>query len=172
MVTAKRLALEICFTLYAHATQAKKPSKAVRKWDGKTPYGVHPLWCATTLLHETTLPEELRQRGAEALLYHDIPEDTTQTMFLEHTPSDVLRLVEDMTFAGGSAEEMERVWERSAEVRLLKLFDKVSNLLDGAWMDAEKRAKYQQYTRRLTDDVALNYGELNIVRIARALTGE
>lgn len=170
MVSAKRFALEICFALYAHETQAKKPSKAVRKWDGKTPYGVHPLWCATTLLHETALPEDVRQRGAEALLYHDIPEDTTQTTLLEGTPSDVLQLVVDMTFAGGSAEEMELVWERSKEVRLLKLYDKVSNLLDGAWMDALKREKYQQYTRRLADDVALNYGELNIVRIARALT--
>src|SRR4030065_110606 len=30
-----------------------KPSKEVRKRDGKSPYSVHPIWRATMILHET-----------------------------------------------------------------------------------------------------------------------
>jgi len=50
----------IAYTFRAHGEGATKPSKAVRKWDGRTPYAVHPVWCAMTLLTETTLPEDLR----------------------------------------------------------------------------------------------------------------
>jgi len=174
MVNANELLKQVYFTLKAHGDCARKPSKAFRKWDGSTPYAVHPLWCATTLLHETALPEELRVRGAEALLYHDILEDTTLELvdfYNRHTSVEVMRLVVDMTFKGGSSEEMLLVWQKSAEVRLLKLYDKVSNLLDAAaWMDAVKLERYRQYTRRLADDVAANFGELSIVKIARAIS--
>ena len=157
----------ISYSVLSHAEHPTKESHAFRKWDNRTPYGIHPVWCAMTLLQETALPDELREAGAEALLFHDILEDTTANL-PEDTNHRVRGLVEGMTFAG-SNEEMEHVWERSPEIRLLKLYDKVSNLLDGVWMDAEKLERYRAHTRRLTDDVESRYGLLNIVRIARAL---
>lgn len=54
-------------------------------------------------------------------------------------------------------------------MRLLKLFDKVSNLLDATWMKRDKWKAYVCHTLRLTDDVERAYGDLNIVRIARAI---
>ena len=45
-------------------------------------------------------------------------------------------LVREMTFESFQ-EEVEHLWSRSAEARLLKLYDKVSNLLDGSWMKAQ-----------------------------------
>lgn len=157
----------ISYSILAHAERPTKASKAVRKWDGRTPYGVHPVWCAMSILQETLLPEEIREVGAEALLFHDLLEDTTAGL-PEGTSDRVRELVEGMTFAS-SDEEMEKVWERTAEVRLLKLYDKASNLLDGAWMAPEKLERYRAYARLLADDVELQYGLLNIVRIARAL---
>lgn len=168
MMNAQDLADWVAYTLVTHATMAKKPSKAIRKWDGATPYGVHPAWCAMTILQEPSLPEEVRVRGAATLLYHDITEDTLGSLPSE-TPKDVVQGVHDMSFAGGSAEEMELVWGKPPEIRLFKLYDKVSNLLDSAWMSGEKLSRYQRYTQWLAEDVALNYGELNIVRMARAL---
>ena len=152
----------------AHNTKPVASHKAFRKWDGKTPYSIHPIWCAMTLLHETALPGELRSTGAEALLMHDILEDTTAD--LPGWTSDKTRLlVNEMTFAS-TDEEMNLVWSRRPFVRLLKLYDKVSNLMDGAWMSDGRRRAYIKYTRKLADDVGKNFGELNIVKITRALT--
>lgn len=164
---AKQLLEGISHSILSHANLPTKPSKAVRKWDGKTPYGVHPAWCAMSILQEAALPEEIREVGAEALLFHDLLEDTTAAL-PEGTGARVRELVEGMTFTS-SDEEMEKVWERSAEIRLLKLYDKASNLLDGVWMTPEKLERYRAYAHRLADDVESNYGLLNIVRIARAL---
>lgn len=166
-IGARWLEYAIGETILAHAEQPTKPSKAVRKWDGRTPYGVHPTWCAMTLLQEPALPEELRRDGAEVLLLHDRLEDTTAGL-PEGTNAYIRAMVEGMTFAS-SDEEMVKVWERTSEVRLLKLYDKVSNLLDGVWMTPEKLERYRAYTRRLSDDVEAHYGLLNIVKIARAL---
>lgn len=167
MLSASQLWNQINFCIRAHATQATKPSKAVRKWDGRTPYGIHPIWCAMTLLSETTLPEEIRVNGAQALLLHDILEDTTAEL-PDDTPTEVRALVEGMTF-DSSDEEMQLIWDRSLEIKLLKIYDKVSNLLDGSWMPVEKQARYAAYLLRLCDEVELHYGKLNIIQIARAI---
>lgn len=159
----------ISYSFRAHSEGASKPSKAFRKWDGRTPYGIHPTWCAMTFLTETTLPHDLRQRGTAALLLHDVLEDTTFGL-PEGMPEDVRRLVNEMTFES-SDEEMELIWSRSNEVRLLKLYDKTSNLLDAIWMSQEKKTKYTAYLLRLCETVQPLYGELNIIRIARAICG-
>lgn len=156
----------ISFVMSAHAdSQTKDP---VRRWDKKTPYSIHPIWCAMSLLHETLLPEGLRIRGSQALLLHDILEDTGMEIPSIVAPG-VIELVQDMSFSS-SAVEFEEIWNKSGEVKLLKLYDKVSNLMDGAWMSDEKSAKYRNFTRRLADLAYKNYGLLNIVKIAWEIT--
>ena len=168
-MTAHELTESIVYCFRSHAEQPEKPSKAVRKWDGRTPYGIHPTWCAMTLLAETNLPESFREAGAQALLFHDILEDTTAEL-PEGTPDEVIRLVKEMTFAS-SDEEMQQIWSKPIEVKLLKLYDKTSNLLDGSWMSIEKRDRYGIYLLDLCAEVERHYGEfkLNIVDIARAV---
>lgn len=161
------LANLIAYTFRAHSEGATKQSKAVRKWDGKTPYAVHPIWCAMMILHETTLPEDLRQRGAAALLLHDILEDTTFGL-PDDTPEDVRRLVHEMTFKSFNEETVE-IWFKSDEARLLKLYDKVSNLLDGNWMSPDKRTGYLAYSLNLCMATRRVYGELNIMRMVLTL---
>jgi len=163
---AFRNVIDLCFR--AHTLHPRKPQKAVRKWDGRTPYFVHPLWCGTAILHEPSLPEALRRRGAQALCLHDVLEDTTQRL-PPGLPPAVRRLVQGMTFPGGSAQEMEEVWSRPPEVRLLKLYDKTCNMLDDAFMPEERRRKSRRYVRRLAADVELHYPGTNIVRLALAL---
>ena len=152
----------------AHTNFPRKASKAFRKFDGVTPFWVHPSWCATTLLAEESLAEEIRVRGAWALLLHDVVEDTTLPLPTD-TPAEVVALVGDMTYAGGFAEECVKVWGHSAEVRLLKLYDKASNLMSDRCLDPVRRAETRDYVARLVDDVERNYGPLNIVKIVRAL---
>jgi (p)ppGpp synthase/HD superfamily hydrolase len=159
---------DIEYIIEAHEHNAKKPSKAVRKWDGKTPYYIHPLWCATTIASETTIDETTRNEGILALLYHDVLEDTTKGL-PEGMDNNIGHLIKEMTFEGGSEQEMREIWNKPRQIRLYKLYDKVSNLLDSCWMDTEKRAKYIAYTKRLCEDVNENYGELNITKIAEAI---
>ena len=73
----------------------------------KTPYYIHPLWCATTLLTEEKLSEEIRRIGSQALLLHDVFEDTTAGL-PEDTEDEVRRLVMDMTF-NTSDQEVENI---------------------------------------------------------------
>ena len=86
----------------------------------------------------------------------------------EWTCADVNQLVASMTF-NSSEEEFEKLWERSDECKLLKLYDKVSNLMDGSWMSDEKWNKYCDLVSRLVKFVEERYGDLNIVKIARAI---
>jgi hypothetical protein len=164
---AAQLQASIKHAILAHAKHAKTPRDAIRLWDKKTPYAIHPIWCAITLLTETTLPEDIRLIGYQALLWHDTLEDTSLTL-PRHTKDEVKKLVEDMTFKN-FREETKNLWGRSDMVKLLKLYDKVSNLLDATWMRDEKWNKYVKHTLRITEFVEGKYGELNIVKIARAI---
>lgn len=168
-LTADELGQLFNFAFQKHDRKAIREAKRFRKSDGVTPYGIHPVVCAALLLHETlpVLTQQMKIVGAQALAYHDILEDTTADL-PEHISDDVRVLVVGMTFPS-SDEEMDMVWDRSPFIRMLKLYDKVSNLLDASWMTAQQLEKYQSYVRKLIDDVLVNYGELNIVKLARCL---
>lgn len=164
---AKDLLASATHAIIAHSRHPKTPKDAVRFWDNLTPYAIHPIWCATTLLTETGLPEKTRYDGYQALLFHDILEDTTLPL-PENTTDDVRQLVRGMTFEN-FAEEREKINLCGDTVKLLKLYDKVSILLDAVWMDDEKWNRLVEYTVMLCDFVNQKHGELNIVKIAKAV---
>lgn len=168
-MNAHQLASLITQSITGHADYATKPSKAIRKWDGKTPYGIHPVWCAMTVLTETVLPEDVRVRVAQALLFHDFKEDTTAEL-PDRLADGVRELVDEMTFESSEV-EMQQIWSRSNEAILAKVYDKTSNLLDGVWMTPDKRTKYVQYLYRLCAFAEQAYGTLNITIMARAIAG-
>jgi hypothetical protein len=131
------------------------------------PNGVHPVWSAMTILQEISLPEKLKWLGALVLLYHDVPEDTL-AILPKRLSKKACKLVEDMTFSNFD-EEAQLLWDKPAEVRLFKLYDKTSNRLDSDWMYPERRVLHKAHLLKLADDVEKNYGKLNIVLMARAL---
>lgn len=161
-----RTVIELAYQ--AHTHHPLEPKKATRKWDRRTPYFAHPVWCATAILHEPGLPEALRRRGSQALALHDVLEDTTLELPASISPA-VRRLVEGMTFEGGSAQEMVEVWSRPPEVRLLKLYDKTCNMMDDHFLAPDKRAKSRRYVRKLAADVEAHFPGTNIVTLARAM---
>lgn len=155
------------FAKIAHINYPRTPTDRVRFHDKQTPYIVHPIWCAMTILTETDLDETVRLNGYLALMWHDILEDTTIPLPTA-TDEAVKELVINMTFKSFE-EETILLWERSPLVRLLKLYDKTSNLLDASHLSEEKWNRYTALTRRLLEDVNCNYGNLNIVKIANAI---
>jgi len=158
----------VAFVVAAHAEKPRRPENAIRRWDGKTPYAAHPIWCATMLMTESSLPEHVRAIGCQALLLHDILEDTTADL-PDSVSEEVCALVREMTFPGGSREEVQEVWLRSDLCKLFKLYDKVSNCLDGAAFSDERWNQYSAYTLKLADFVESKWGQLHIVRIARLI---
>jgi hypothetical protein len=164
---AVQMNLSIQHTIDAHMNNPKSPDDSIRFWDKKTPYIVHPIWCGMTLLTETRLPEEIRFTGYQALLWHDVLEDTNLPL-PEGTNLEVIRLVQEMTYQS-FLEEQDHIWEQRDVVKLLKLYDKVSNLLDAVWMKDEKWNNLVDYNLRLKQFVLETYGDLNIVKIAGAM---
>lgn len=166
-----KLLSHIVTAFTAHQELAKTPKDFVRFFDGKTPYAVHPIWCAMMIAQEPLLSWELRTEGSYVLLYHDLPEDTNAPLPDNLSP-EAYQSIQDMTFPGGMREEMQTIWDKSPKIRLFKLYDKVSNLLTATWMTPEKLKEYINYTEKLLRDVEQRFGPLNIVIIARAVIQE
>ena len=155
---------DLTYIISAHNFKAKEPAKRMRKWDLTTPYSIHPIWCAMTILHEPLLSKDIRERGSLVLGYHDIPEDTNASL-PDWLSQEVRGLIMAMKF-DSSEDEWKNLWKKDKEVRLYKLYDKTGNMLDGAWMEKERRMQHLAHLQKLTEDVRKNYGTLNIVRIA------
>lgn len=151
----------------AHQEQPNQPGNALRYWDGKTPYVIHPIWCAVTLLHETKLPDTIRLPGYQVLLLHDVLEDTRMPLPGGLDPL-VVSWVDKMTYES-LQQEMELIWDQPDVIKLLKLYDKTSILLDAVWMSPEKWNLIVKYTLELADFVERTYGDLTILRFARVL---
>lgn len=158
---------DLSYVIDAHNKKARKPENRFRNFDNKTPYYIHPIWCASMIRQEPSLSEDIRLKGSQALLYHDVPEDTTAEL-PEWLNNDVRTLISQLTFES-SEDEWKNIWNRDKNVRLLKLYDGVSNVLDSIWMKTERRKQHLIHLRKLCEDVERNYGELNITKLARTL---
>lgn len=158
---------DLNYIIEAHTNRAKKQENMFRNWDKRTPYYVHPIWCAAMIRQEPSLIEEVRIAGSQALLYHDVLEDTTAEL-PRWLSNDVKSLIVNLTF-NSSEDEWENLWKKEKRVRLLKLYDKVSNMMDSIWMKPERKQQHRLHLRKLCKDVERSYGELNIIRLARTL---
>lgn len=159
---------DIIYIWDAHQNNPKEPKDAVRFFDMKTPYSIHPLWCATSIAAETALNKKTREEGTLTLLYHDVLEDTNKKL-PDWLNKRIKYLINEMVFYGGIEQENKEIWNKPREIRLYKLYDKVNNLMMGNWMNIKKRKCYEEYTKKLLNDVLKNYGELNITKIAKSL---
>lgn len=73
---AQMIVDSVSFAKRAHIDLPNSPDDAIRFHDRTTPYIVHPIWCAMTIMTETILDEGLRLKGCQALMWHDVLEDT------------------------------------------------------------------------------------------------
>lgn len=169
MLDYKKFIEYIAFAAEAHQEKVLPTAKALRTFPSgeKNPYFTHPLWCAMMILLETQLPETIRIPGAQALLLHDILEDTSLPL-PEDVSEEVRHLVQEMTYKGGFDEEKLIILKKPSLIQLLKLYDKTATLYDG---DIKPR-RYQEWTafmQKLIETVEKEYGTLHIVLLAREL---
>lgn len=154
----------------AHWYHTKPGSEQFRRHDGKTPFFVHCQWASATIMHEPLLPIDLRWLGYRVLTLHDVREDTTFPIPL-WVPRAVVAVVEDMTFESTQA-AMEGISHCSLEAQLFTCYDKASVLQDATWMEQrppEYRQGYESFALRLAATAKEQYGDLNIVRIIKAI---
>lgn len=118
------------------------------------------------ILLDTKLPDDLRNFGALALLFHDILEDTNSTL-PEDLPENVVKLVKDLTFDSFSS-EVEETLKNSPLIQLLRLYDKTATLYDGD-LNPKRYAEWIDFMEKLLVTVEKEYGELNLVLLAKAL---
>jgi hypothetical protein len=164
---AREIMTSIQYAFEAHCVHPKSPIHATRAWDRSTPGIIHPIWCAMTLLSETRLSADIRRVGYRALLWHDVLEDTKLGL-PNDSPNEIKTLIDELTFASFTDERRD-IWNRSDLAKLLKLYDKTSNLLDGSWMMLDQRRIYIDHTTKLAEFVRTVYGDLNIVKLAEAV---
>jgi hypothetical protein len=167
MFSACELAEMVCDVICIYDEFSKTPYKAFRKFDGRTPYGVHPVFTAMLLLHEENLPEIFRVRGAKVLLAHDIFEDTNADL-PEWCSPDVACLVRKLTFSDSQDSSVE-IWSRGDEAILLKFYDVVANLMCVGKMNREAIQRRRKQARNHLSWVKERYPQLEIVKIAEGL---
>jgi (p)ppGpp synthase/HD superfamily hydrolase len=167
MISASEYKRYIDFAFEAY--QLKNTSGQEFRQNGHVPYLNHPLWCATTLLHDVDLPWEIREVGFKTLLLHDVSEDTSAE-FPDWVEPEVRRLVKEMTHENFLA-SLSHIPGKEILVKLLTLVDKLATLTERHLKDdTEKRRKWIELVRYLADEVEAHYGRTRITIMARAIT--
>ena len=171
MLSAPELSVMLDETIMIFHLHSKTPQKATRRFDGATPAGVHSVLLAMLVLHEESLPEELRVKVAVALLGHDMPEDTH--LRLEELPFwikkyNALKLVEALTF-DESEDKFAKIWELGDEVILAELFDAVGNLLCAKGVKPERMTYRRAMVGKMVVHIGHIWPDLDILKIAKGL---
>ncbi|MFH0952458.1 MAG: hypothetical protein V1838_04730 [Patescibacteria group bacterium] len=159
--------LLVCWT----AHQRVNTTDQTTRQNGMVPFCSHPMFGALLLLHDIKLPYELRKLGFRVLMRHDIKEDTGYPLSEANTDPPALRYVDMMTHNTWQ-EEMDSTPGKPIEVKLFKLIDKISTIMDYDMVTGqgeEKARQWLSYAKQLLKEVQAYYGECDTVVIARAV---
>ena len=130
------------------------------------PYFTHPLWCSLIFLNDALIPIKLRKVGYEALLLHDVLEDTSVKL-PKWVGDEVGKLVSEMTFPSWE-EEKKVLLTKPPFIKLLKLVDKLASMYDLDVMPKNKKG-WKKITSTLLKDVEEKYGQIRVVQIGKAI---
>jgi hypothetical protein len=143
--------------------------------DGKVPYIMHPLWCASMLIADTQIPYEQRELGFKALILHDVLEDTSLKL-PDWVEPEVAETVKELTFENFDQAKKEYD-NKSAFIKLLLLYDKLSSMYEnhvGIHDKSEeagviKRKLWKEFTLKGIEEVEKEYGNIRIVQVGKAI---
>lgn len=134
---------------------------------GKVPFIVHPMWAAMMMLADQRLPFELREIGYQALLLHDVLEDTNAEL-PDWIDPEVARMVEDMTLPDDFKEVVAAIASKDIFTKLLILYDTLENVYEEHVTDW-KRTMWKQGVEVLIREVEQEYGDLRVVHVGKAV---
>jgi len=168
MLDAVELATMTYDVFRLHSEHAKTPEKRFRRFDGKTPFGVHPVLGGMLILHEELLPEKTRETGAKAFFGQDFKEDTDADLPRWAKEPEVERLIDELTFTEDE-NKFDKIWERSEEAILLSFYDNVINLMCVGKVKQRRLTYCKRKIREHMKYIKSRWGRLEIVRLAEGL---
>ena len=149
------------------------PNQTYRQ-DGKVPYMMHPLWCASMLITDTQIPWEQREIGFKALILHDVLEDTSLELpsWIE---SEVREAVQAMTFENHK-QALREYENKTPFIKLLMLYDELSSMYENhvgvfnnSVVKKVKRRLWKEFTIKGIKEVEKEYGNIRIVQVGKAV---
>jgi (p)ppGpp synthase/HD superfamily hydrolase len=164
VISHKRFKKLLDFSYSAY--QLKNIDNHTYRQEGKVPYFTHPLWCSLIFLNDALIPIKLREIGYEALLLHDVLEDTSAKL-PKWVSKKVMKLVSEMTFPSWK-EEKKVLLSKPPFIKLLKLVDKLASMYD---LDVKPKNKkdWKKVTTALLKDVEKEYGQIRVVQIGKGI---
>lgn len=167
MIKSKELKKYLDFA-YSAYEENNITDQAYRQ-DGKVPYIMHPLWCASMLIADTQVPYEQRELGFKALILHDVLEDTSLKL-PDWVEPKVKEVVKELTFE--SFEQAIKDYpKKSSFIKLLLLYDKLSSMYEyHVLLDQKGKNNWKKFTLQGIKEVEKEYGNIRIVQIGKAVT--
>lgn len=159
------------FAMNAHT--GRNTRDKVRRFDGKTPFFIHPLGAAIDLLNESLLTWEVRSVAATAALLHDVFEDTSVTeadiwawcpTFSEHVLNEALKIVRKVTFKDSRESEASFMAQEPQQIDYLEVLVRAADISTNLnTLPQERIARSIPYCKKL-----LSYLDPNL-QVARIL---
>ncbi|MDD5342675.1 MAG: hypothetical protein PHI73_05090 [Patescibacteria group bacterium] len=164
MITADEFKKLIDFAFEAY--QINNTSGQEYRQNGKVPYIIHPLWCASMLITDTRIPYEEREKGFKALVLHDVLEDTSM-QFPDWVEPDVKEIVKELTFET-SDHALASIQSKSINIKLLMLVDGLSSMYEEhVW--PQRRNKWKAMMEIVVKEVEEHYGNIRVVQLAKSI---
>lgn len=164
MIKSEELKKYLDFAYSAY--QENNITNQAYRQDGKVPYIMHPLWCASMLIADTQVPYEQRELGFKALILHDILEDTSLEL-PDWVEPEVKSVVKELTFESFK-QAMEKYPKKSPFIKLLLLYDKLSSMYENH-VGEPKRHEWKILVLNGIKEVEKEYGNIRIVQIGKAI---
>ncbi|MCX6761977.1 MAG: hypothetical protein NTY33_04035 [Candidatus Moranbacteria bacterium] len=173
MIKSEELKKYLDFAYSAY--QENNITNQAYRQDGKVPYIMHPLWCASMLIADTQVPYEQRELGFKALILHDVLEDTSLQL-PEWVELEVKDVVKELTFENFQ-QAIELYPSKSAFIKLLLLYDKLSSMYEKhvgitgktEEIRATKRRLWKEFTLKGIQEVEKEYGNIRIVQAGKVI---
>lgn len=134
--------------------------------EGKVPFIIHPIWCASVLLTDTRIPFEEREKGFKALILHDVLEDTGMKLPKWVEP-EVRQIVKELSFKS-SDHALKASKSKPIYIKLLLLIDKLSSMYEEQ-VSPQRRKKWKASSKALMKEVEKHYGNVRVVQIAKVI---
>lgn len=152
------------FVYSAHQENPRQGASTTRQ-QGTVPFVVHPLWCGLLLLNDATVDQAERELGFQALLFHDVLEDT-KLRLPDFIDPMVPPLVADMTYTSWDQEKNE-VPTKSIFVQFLKVIDKAATIYDSShtFDGTTKGREWKQFSLLLLANTRSTYGETHVYQL-------
>ncbi|MBP9815960.1 hypothetical protein KBD09_01835 [Candidatus Woesebacteria bacterium] len=135
--------------------------------EGKVPYIFHPLWAAISLMTDTQIPYEEREKGFKILILHDVLEDTSLEL-PSWVPQDIQQGVEELTFKDWD-DAKQAIPSKSTFIKLLLLYDSLSSMYE-LHVSERKKHWWKEKVISLTNEVQAHYGNIRAVQMGKAIS--